>query len=53
MCFIRKPKGDGWQNGLTDNYVRVKVKTPVDLFNQIVPVRLQRIDAQTVQGELL
>lgn len=51
--LFEKLKGDGWQNGLTDNYVRVKVKTPVDLFNQIVPVRLQRIDAQTVQGELL
>jgi threonylcarbamoyladenosine tRNA methylthiotransferase MtaB len=43
----------GWQNGLTDNYVRVKIKCPRDLFNQILPVRLQAIDGQTVVGELL
>ena len=42
----------GWQNGLTDHYVRVKVKDPHDLFNQILPVRLQAIDGQVVIGEL-
>jgi len=52
LVLFEKQRGDGWQNGLTDNYVRVKVKAPVDLFNQIVPVRLQRIDGQVVEGEL-
>ena len=42
----------GWQNGLTDNYVRVKIKYSRDLFNQILPVRLQTIDGQAVVGEL-
>ena len=26
MVLFEHPKGDGWQNGLTDNYVRVKIK---------------------------
>jgi threonylcarbamoyladenosine tRNA methylthiotransferase MtaB len=51
--LFEHPKGDGWQNGLTDNYVRVKVKSPHDLFNQILPVRLEHIDGQTVMGDLL
>jgi len=43
----------GWQNGLTDNYVRVKIKELHDLFNQILPVRLDHIDDQAVVGELV
>jgi threonylcarbamoyladenosine tRNA methylthiotransferase MtaB len=43
----------GWQNGLTDNYVRVKVKDPHDLFNQILPVRLDHIDGHVVLGKLV
>ena len=53
IVLFEKPKGDGWQNGLTDNYVRVKIKYPHDLFNQILPVRLEHIDGQVVVGELL
>jgi threonylcarbamoyladenosine tRNA methylthiotransferase MtaB len=51
IVLFEKPKGDGWQNGLTDNYVRVKIKYPRDLFNQTLPVRLQAIDGQAVVGE--
>jgi threonylcarbamoyladenosine tRNA methylthiotransferase MtaB len=51
--LFEKPKGDGWQNGLTDNYVRVKVKESIDLFNEILPVRLQTIDGQAIVGELI
>ena len=51
--LFEHPKGDGWQNGLTDNYVRVKVKDSHDLFNQILPVRLEHIDGQVVVGELI
>jgi threonylcarbamoyladenosine tRNA methylthiotransferase MtaB len=50
--LFERPKGDGWQNGLTDNYVRVKIKHPHNLFNQILPVRLQAIDGQAIVGEL-
>ena len=41
LFYLNSPKADGWQNGLTDNYVRVKIKYPRDLFNQILPVRLE------------
>jgi tRNA A37 methylthiotransferase MiaB len=51
--LFEHPKSDGWQNGLTDHYVRVKIKDSRDLFNQILPVRLTRIDGQMVIGELL
>jgi threonylcarbamoyladenosine tRNA methylthiotransferase MtaB len=50
--LFEKPKGDGWQNGLTDNYVRVKVKEPRNLFNQILPVQLLSIDGHAVIGKL-
>lgn len=51
--LFERPKGDGWQNGLTDNYVRVKIKGSQDLFNQMLPVRLEHIDGQVVVGKLL
>jgi len=51
--LFEHPKGDGWQNGLTDNYVRVKVKDSRDLFNQMLPVRLMSLDGQSVVGELV
>ena len=44
---------EGWQNGLTDHYGRVKVKEIKDLFNQLLPVRLDHIDGQVVIGEIL
>ncbi len=50
--LFENPKGDGWQNGLTDNYVRVKVKGSRNLFNQILPVRLEHIDGQLVVGKI-
>ena len=51
--LFEHPKGDGWQNGLTDNYVRVKIKEPRDLFNQTLPVRLDHVDGQVVEGKIL
>ena len=51
--LFEHPKGDGWQNGLTDNYVRVKVAQERDLFNQILPVRLVAIEGQAMIGELV
>ena len=53
LFYLNILKSDGWQNGLTDNYVRVKVKDPRDLFNQILPVRLEHIDGQAVVGRVV
>jgi len=52
FVLFEHPKADGWQNGLTDHYVRVKIKDAHDLFNQVLPVRLKHIDGQVVVGEL-
>ncbi len=53
MVLFEEAKSTGWQKGLTDNYVRVKVKDSRDLCNQILPVRLERIDGQMVGGRVL
>lgn len=40
-------------SGLTDNYIRVYVKTPDDLRNRIIPTRLLRLENGKVFGELM
>ena len=50
--LFEHPKSDEWQNGLTDHYVRVKIKESRDLFKQILPVRLVGIDGQVMLGEI-
>jgi threonylcarbamoyladenosine tRNA methylthiotransferase MtaB len=50
--LFERSRHRGWQNGLTDHYVRVKIKDPRDLFNQILPVRLEHIEGQVVVGAL-
>ncbi len=48
--LFEEQKGGFW-TGLTDNYARVKVKADIDLHNQLVPVRLEKMDGQGIQGE--
>lgn len=43
----------GLWTGLTDNYIRVKVKSGLDLQNQLLPVKLQRVEKQTMIGILI
>lgn len=50
--LFERPKTDGWQYGLTGNYVRVKIQGPCELTNQILPVRLNSIDGLCVVGDL-
>jgi len=45
-------KKDGYWNGLTDTYIRVRVKSEFDLQNQLLPVHLERIDKQSIIGSL-
>ena len=49
--IIEDIKGDYWV-GLTDNYVRVKVKASGELMNQMIPVKLQRIEGSCLIGEI-
>ncbi|MBX6770369.1 MAG: tRNA (N(6)-L-threonylcarbamoyladenosine(37)-C(2))-methylthiotransferase MtaB [Chloroflexi bacterium] len=49
---LRLPDGDTAWEGLTDNYVRVKVKSADDLANELVPVRIVRVVEDGVLGEI-
>ncbi len=49
--LFEQQKGDAW-TGLTDTYIRVKVQSKRRLHNQLLPVRLNRIDGQTMIGTL-
>ncbi len=40
-------------SGLTDNYVRVRVKAEGNMRNRLIPVRLENVDGQTVQGRVV
>jgi len=43
----------GMWTGLTDTYIRVKVKSDFNLKNEFLPVRLESIDNQQMTGTLL
>jgi len=50
--LFEQQKKEFW-SGLTDTYIRVKAKSDRDLHNQFLPVRLEKIDNQTVIGTML
>lgn len=43
---------DGWWTGLSDTYIRVKVRSNHDLTNHHLPVRLEAIDGLAMTGQL-
>ncbi len=45
--------GQGWWQGLTDNYVRVVVRTSRELHNRLVATRLLTVRGDVVEGELV
>jgi threonylcarbamoyladenosine tRNA methylthiotransferase MtaB len=51
MVLFEQKKNGLW-SGLTDHYVRVKVESNFDLQNQFLPVILNRIEGETVIGNL-
>ena len=40
----------GFWNGLTDTYIRVRVRSDEDIGNRIIPVRLERVENQAIIG---
>jgi len=44
---------DGWWTGLTDHYIRVRVRSEEHLANRLRPVQLEAIDHLTMTGILL
>lgn len=53
ITVLFEQKKNGFWSGLTDNYIRVKVKFDGDLRNRILPVRLERVENQAMTGVLL
>jgi len=53
VSVLFEQKKDDWWHGLTDTYIRVLVKSPLNLNNQILPVRLEQIEKQSMIGSLL
>ncbi|MCX7779149.1 MAG: tRNA (N(6)-L-threonylcarbamoyladenosine(37)-C(2))-methylthiotransferase MtaB [Patescibacteria group bacterium] len=51
VLFEQKKRGF-WQ-GLTDNYLKVFVKTQKNLANQIIPVKLERLYKDGIKGKLI
>jgi threonylcarbamoyladenosine tRNA methylthiotransferase MtaB len=43
-------KKNGYWNGLTDTYIRVKVLSDMDIGNRIIPVKLERVADQAIIG---
>lgn len=43
---------NGFWNGLTDTYIRVKVQSDMDLQNRLLPVRLEGVEGQAMLGRL-
>jgi threonylcarbamoyladenosine tRNA methylthiotransferase MtaB len=41
---------DGFWSGLTDTYIRVRVRSDEDIGNRIIPVRLERLENQAIIG---
>ncbi|MBN1481991.1 tRNA (N(6)-L-threonylcarbamoyladenosine(37)-C(2))-methylthiotransferase MtaB [candidate division KSB1 bacterium] len=46
-------KKNGYWTGLTDSYIRIKVKSDLDLKNKFVPVVLDEIDHLSMTGTLV
>jgi len=52
MVLFEQKKNGLW-SGLTDNYIRVKVKSELNLENQLLPVRIEKVEHQSVAGMLV
>jgi threonylcarbamoyladenosine tRNA methylthiotransferase MtaB len=52
MVLFEQKKNELW-SGLTDNYIRVKVKSDLNLENQLLPVRIEEVEDQSIAGTLV
>ncbi len=53
MPVLFEGYANGYWDGVTDNYARVKVKVDGDFMNQMHNVRLQSVDGQAIVGALI
>lgn len=42
----------GFWTGLTDNFIRVKIKSEIDLKNKLIPIEFINIDNQSIIGKM-
>ena len=52
MPVLWEKQSDGIWSGLTDNYIKVYTKSDKDLTNQLLPVKLVKINGDGVWGKL-
>lgn len=52
MPVLFEQKKNGFWTGLTDNYIRVKTESDINLENEIVQVRLEEIEQQAMIGTI-
>ncbi len=50
--LFEQPKNGYW-TGLSENYIRIKVKSNLNLENELVPVRLREIDQEAMIGTIV
>ena len=43
----------GYWSGLTDNFIRVKIKSEIDLKNKLIPIEFINIDNQSIIGKMI
>jgi threonylcarbamoyladenosine tRNA methylthiotransferase MtaB len=47
------PRDDGFWEGLTDTYIRVRAPSSADLTNRLAPVRLTELRSDGINGEVM
>lgn len=53
MHVLWEDRAEGQWSGLTDNYLRIQTSSEQDLHNRILPVRLQELTADGLNGPLI
>ena len=52
MPVLFEQQKKGLWTGLTDNYLRVAVKSDKDLKNELIPVKLKAVEDELLMGDV-
>lgn len=53
QTILVEQKKEGFWTGLTDNFIRIKVASDLDLHNQFIPLRINKIVGREMIGSLI
>ena len=53
QVLFERPDDEGYSHGYTSNFIKIKVKTDLDLRNRILPVKLQLLAGDILVGDLV